>query len=469
MKVLITGATGLIGKEIGKHLVEMGHQLTVLARSPEKARSELPFPATILKWEGSAAEVPAAAVAEHEVVINLVGESIAGGRWTEERKKKIYDSRILSTRSLVNAIEALPQNKNKLKAFVHGSATGIYGNRGDEVLSESSAPDAGDDFLAHVTRDWEAEADRVSQVAPQVRLTKVRTGIVLARQGGTLPMLLPIFNSALGGKLASGQQWMSWIHIDDITALFVECALNDKMRGAINGTAPEPARNARFTVEFARALGRPVSLPAPKFALKLILGEMSNVVLASARCTPEAALHAGFQFKYPDLVGALRELCEPLKKGQHEFFAEQWVPRKPSEIFPYFSSETNLEELTPPFMGFKVLRKSPGPMKAGTLIDYRLAVHGIPMKWKTRIEEWIPEERFVDNQLRGPYKRWHHTHTFRELAGGTLMTDCVHYRLPLGWLGDVTAHWKVLEDVKSIFAYRRQKVDAMWGAENRSS
>jgi ligand-binding SRPBCC domain-containing protein len=264
----------------------------------------------------------------------------------------------------------------------------------------------------------------------------------------------------LGGKLGDGQQWMSWIHIEDIARLFEFCVETDSVHGPINGVAPEPARNDRFTIELARALGRSVGMPVPASVLKIALGELSSALLASQRVLPKRAESFAdqFQYRFPDLTGALRELCEPLQGRTHELLSEQWLPQKPDEIFPFFCDENNLEKITPPTLGFHVLGKNTPEISEGTLIDYKINVHGLPMKWQTRIEQWVPNERFVDTQLKGPYQLWHHTHEFIPFAGGTLMRDRVLYRLPLGILGEGAAGWLVSRDVESIFAFRRKTI-----------
>jgi uncharacterized protein (TIGR01777 family) len=464
LKVLITGITGLIGKEVGKILVQHGHSVVGLSRDVRKAGRELPFPVTLFPWAGGSEAVPAQALSGVDAVVNLAGESIAGGRWTPARKKKIYDSRIDGTRSLINSITQNPETKNTLKAFVHGSAIGYYGKHEDDVIDEEVTNGKG--FLAEVTRDWEAEAERLKSDAgtQQIRLVKVRTGLVFARHGGALQKMFSIFSHGLGGRLGDGKQWVSWIHIEDIANLIVFCLENQEVSGVINGVAPEPVRNDRFTIELARALARPVFLPVPEQAIRAALGEMASAVLDSQRVQPKRALELGFTYRHPELVHALHEICEPLKNGQHELLSEQWVPQSPEKIFPYFSSETNLEELTPKFLNFRVLGKSTPQIGVGTLIDYRLSVHGIPLKWRSRIEEWVSNRKFVDVQLTGPYKSWHHTHEFEPLAGGTLMRDRVLYKLPLGFLGDIAMGWRVAGDVSTIFDFRRKKIDEIFGA-----
>lgn len=456
MKILITGATGLIGKELGKKLVEAGHAIHALSRHPDRAQMDLPFPAKIFKWESGHSEFPRAALDGVEAVINLAGEPIADKRWTPEQKARIRDSRILGTRHL---IEAISVSSTKPKVFLQGSAIGYYGNRGDEILTESS--EIGKGFLAEVVRDWEAEAEKVSAFG--TRLVLVRTAVVFSAHGGALERLFPVFEKGLGGQLGNGQQWMSWIHLDDLVRTFIFALENPSLSGVVNGSAPEPARNDRFTHALCRAIGRSEFLPVPTIALKLALGETATAILESQRVKPEKLQQAGFEYRFPELVPALQNVAEAHRDGEHELLTEQWVPRQVDEIFPYFCDEKNLEALTPPFLNFRVLKKSTHSIEHGTEIDYRLSLHGVPFSWRTRIEEWTPGIRFVDLQLKGPYAKWHHTHDFVPFAGGTLLRDRVRYKMPLGRIGDALSGWKVHRDVNQIFSFRRKKIHELFG------
>lgn len=464
MRILVTGATGLIGKEVGKRLVLAGHEVHVVSRRPEAARQELPFPAVVHAWKGDEEPLPEEALNGVEGIVHLAGEPIAEGRWTVERKRRIRDSRVAGTSRLVEAILSREQTARALKFFVLGSAVGIYGDRGDEELSEDASDGSG--FLAEVVRDWEAALQplRDDPRTKAARISVVRTGVVLASQGGALAKMLPLFQKGVAGRLGSGRQYMPWIHIDDIAELFVHCAMNAKASGVFNGVAPEATRNDRFTEVFAKALGGRPFMPVPAAALKIAYGEMAIALLGSQNVVGRRALESGFNFKFARLEDALSSLLEPFRGGQHELCVEQWVPKPPEEVFPYFSSEKNLEALTPPFLSFSVTGKSTDEIKQGTLIDYRLSLHGFPLKWKTLIESWDPGRSFVDTQLKGPYKKWHHTHEFVPFAGGTLLRDRVLYRLPMGWLGDVSASWKVSRDVSTIFAYRRKKIEELFGS-----
>ncbi|MBL7687638.1 MAG: TIGR01777 family oxidoreductase [Bdellovibrionaceae bacterium] len=454
MKVLLTGSTGLIGREIGKRLVARGDQVVTLVRDLDRARRTEPFPAERYLWN-HVDEVPAEALLGVDAVIHLAGEPIADGRWTAERKQKIRDSRIVSSRRLVQAVL---KHGSSVEAFVQGSAIGIYGDRGDEVLNAASTGGSG--FLPEVVRDWEAE---IKALSPTVRSVVIRTGVVLARHGGALEKMLSLFRLGLGARLGfAGSQWMSWIHLEDIVSLFLYALDQRHVSGVLEGVSPEPLRNRDFTSRLTRGLGVIESPPVPQLTLKLLYGEMASIILESARVEPKSTQAAGFQFQFASAEAAFRDLLEPLRGQTCEVLAEQWVPQTPQTIWPYFCDEKNLEELTPSNLKFRVVGKSTPEISEGTLIDYRLSLSGVPFGWRTKIESWQPPSRFIDNQIQGPYAYWHHTHEFIPMGGGTLMRDRVYYRLPLGWLGTVAAGWKVASDVAAIFAYRRLKVDQLF-------
>jgi hypothetical protein len=235
-----------------------------------------------------------------DAVVHLAGEPVAQ-RWNAAVKQRILDSRVLGTRRLVDLIGQAPRRP---KVLVSASAIGFYGTRGDEVLTESSAPGTG--FLVDVCRNWETEADRAAEFG--VRVAKLRIGFVLGKDGGALGQMLPIFRLGLGGRLGSGQQWMPWIHLDDVADLFVHAATSDQVSGVWNATAPNPVTNAAFTKEMASVLHRPALFPVPAFALTLAFGELGPHMLDSTRVIPAAAIAAGYQFRYPTLGTALRNL-----------------------------------------------------------------------------------------------------------------------------------------------------------------
>ncbi len=456
MRILLTGATGLIGREIGKALVARGDTVVCLVRDATAARRRLPFPATCHSWD-HAREVPAAALQGVDGVVHLAGESVADTRWSARKKALIRDTRVLGTRRLVQAVLA---HGSAVQAFVHGSASGYYGDRGDELLDARSAPGAG--FLADVVRAWEAELRPMAEQRPGLRLPVVRTGVVLAREGGALAEMLPLFRLSAAGRLGDGAQWLPWIHLQDIVRLFLH-ALDRAGSGVLEGVAPQPASNRDFTTTLCGALGVRENLPVPCAALHALYGERAAVVLASTRLLPTATQASGFTFEFPTVGQALDELLTPLRDGVHQRVWEQWLPHPAEAVWPFFGDARNLEAITPPFLGFEVLRQSTPEIGAGTLIDYRLRLNGLPLRWQTRIETWEPPRRFVDLQARGPYALWHHTHDFLPLAGGTLMRDTVRYKLPAGWLGELAGGPKVAADVERIFDFRARKVDERFG------
>lgn len=457
MRVLMTGATGLIGKELGKLLAARGDTLVCLVRNAPSVRYRLPFPATCFEWD-HLHEVPVEALTGVDAIVNLAGEPVAEKRWSNAQKDLIRDTRVLGTRRLVQSALSLGPH---VKAFVHGSAIGFYGDRGDAPLHANSAKGTG--FLSDVVGAWEAELGPLTHQRPDVRVSIVRTGIVLARQGGALAKMLPLFRESAAGRLGCGKQWMSWIHIDDIVALFLH-ALDSQAKNVLEGVSPHPVTNREFTKSLCRSLGVRENAPAPSLAIRALYGEMGGIVLESAKIEPRRTLASGFRFRFESLDHAFADLLTPLQGSTREKVSEQWVPHAPESIWPYFCDERNLEELTPDFLHFKVLSKSTRELGEGTLIDYRLKLNGIPIGWQSRIENWQPARRFIDTQVKGPYSYWHHAHEFIPLANGTLMRDVVRYRLPFGWLGSVVAGRKVESRVNQIFSHRSTKIAERFAA-----
>jgi uncharacterized protein (TIGR01777 family) len=306
MKILVTGGTGFVGRPLVRKLVENNHEVVLLSRNPEAAKSALALPLTVFKWDPEASTPPKEAYQGIEGIVHLAGESIAAGRWTEKQKKKILDSRTLSTRNLLKgAVEA----GVKPKVLVMASAIGIYGDRGNDSLSESSPQGIG--FLADVCRAWEKESQYPG--LESVRKVNLRIGIVLGKDGGALQKLLPLFKLGGGGPVGNGKQWMSWIHRSDLVEMILYSLTHDNVSGAVNAVAPNPSTNAEFSKALGKAVNRPAFMPAPAIALKLAMGEMSELVLASQKVEAKKILDSGFVFKYPKIQEALDEICK--KKG----------------------------------------------------------------------------------------------------------------------------------------------------------
>ncbi|MDX2032824.1 MAG: TIGR01777 family oxidoreductase [Blastocatellia bacterium] len=296
MKIALTGATGLIGKRLCERLAGEGHELSVLSRRPDGAK--LVKGARGYRWSPEEEPAPREALEGIDAVIHLAGEPVAAGRWTEEQKRRIRDSRVTGTRNLVDGIKRVT---DRPKILVSSSAVGFYGNRGDEVLDETSRPGTG--YLSEVCEAWEREAGKAEELG--MRVSMVRIGVVLAPDGGALEKMLTPFKFGLGGNLSDGRQWFPWIHIDDIVGILRHALLSPNLRGPVNGVAPGVVRNEEFTRELASALHRPTFFPVPEFALRIVMGEMASVVLASQRVTPSVARETGYEFHYPELRGAL--------------------------------------------------------------------------------------------------------------------------------------------------------------------
>ena len=300
--IVIAGGTGFLGRALATTLVADGHRVTVLTRRRASATASSASIAHV-EWhpeDGGGAWTKV--IDGAEAVINLAGESIASGRWTARRKAQLVDSRLHATRGLAGAIAAAA---NPPPVFVSASAIGYYGDRGDEVLSEASAP--GSDFLANLCGQWEREAMRAN--SPRTRVAVIRTGIVLDPTGGALAKMLPPFRMFVGGPLGSGRQYMSWIHLTDWVRLVRWMVGSNRAGGPINASAPEPVTNREFSTALGAALHRPSLLPAPAFALRALLGEMAGpLLLASQRVVPTRALELHFEFSYPRLQPALHAL-----------------------------------------------------------------------------------------------------------------------------------------------------------------
>lgn len=299
MRITLTGATGFLGSKLARKLIADGHRLHVLGR-----HQPADLPRSFSEWKSTSEEPPAEAFDGVDAVINLAGEPVAQ-RWTSEVKRRIRSSRVEGTRQIVNALST---QSRRPRVLINASAVGIYGSRGDEILTEDS--DSGDDFLARVTWEWERAA--LLAEALGIRVVLVRTGLVLSRDAGLLKRVLPPFRFGVGGRLSSGDQWMPWIHIDDWIDLVLFAMEHEDLRVAVNASAPQPVTNATFTRELAGVLHRPAIFPVPMFALKLALGEMADAALSSERAVPKRALAAGFQFRYAELQPALKQLIPSL-------------------------------------------------------------------------------------------------------------------------------------------------------------
>lgn len=302
MKVIVTGATGLVGSALIRSLLSEGHNVTRLVRGGAQAFSA---PGTkAVHWEPEKGAIDAKELEGHDAAVHLAGDPIADGRWTEEKKKRIRESRVAGTRLLAEALAGLSE---KPKALVSASAIGFYGDRGREVLREESA--SGEDFLSEVCREWEKATLPASQAG--IRVVHLRIGIVLSADGGALPKMLTPFKFGVGGRVGSGEQYMSWITLDDLVGVIKHALADEQLHGPVNAVAPHPVTNEEFTKALGSALGRPTIFPVPAFAARLAFGEMADaLLLSSARVEPARLKETGYEFKHAELAGALAHVLK---------------------------------------------------------------------------------------------------------------------------------------------------------------
>lgn len=458
-KILITGGTGFIGRPLAVELSKHGHELTLISRNPKKVQEDWGLPSRFVKWDLENEACPIS-LEPFDVIVHLAGESLAGGRWTEERKKRIYQSRIESTRALGRALAA---RATALPLFISASAIGFYPFSDQQCLTE--ADQAGDHFLARLCRDWEAEVLACPQVSREVRL---RFGIVLGDGGGVVQKLLTPTLWGGGAILASGEQAISWIHRDDVLAIIQQAFDDERFRGPINCVAPQPCPQELFQRTLGDLIHRPTFLRAPKALLRVVLGEMAEVLVESQKVLPGRLREMDYNYRFPDLQSALRDALSmhSYKDSEiacHRLSTAQFIPQPLPDVFAFFTKPENLERITPPLLNFHIKKSSSEAVAEGTRIEYRLKVRGVPLHWETLIRDWQTEKRFVDTQEKGPYSVWHHKHEFFPVPGGTLMTDEVKYRLPFGLLGDTLAAPLVKKDVQQIFNYRRKVIGEIFG------
>jgi len=298
-RLLITGGSGFIGSQLVSVLTGQGYEVTILSRNPEKTALHFNHTITSIKQlnilDGSVV---------FDVVINLAGQGITDKRWTPNIKKQLRDSRIITTQNLIGYLQAA---EKKPKLLISGSAIGYYGNQGNKIVDEEMH--SGSNFSSKLCVDWEHEAQQAEVLG--IRTCYLRTGIVLGKNGGALSKMLPAFKLGLGGVMGSGSQWMSWIHIYDLIGIILHIINNKHIKGAVNGTAPNPVTNKVFSSTLGRVLRRPALMPAPAFMLKMMLGEMAKELLLSGqRVMPTKILDAGYDFQYTELENALRNIVQ---------------------------------------------------------------------------------------------------------------------------------------------------------------
>jgi uncharacterized protein (TIGR01777 family) len=463
MKILVTGASGLVGQALGIALTRQGHELVVVSRAEsQRLAKELPYPFCHhiqVDFARGGVERPEdlQSLEDVEVVINLMGENIGQGPWSEERKKAFWQSRVEATKNLRQAWSRLPNSR--LRLYIGASAVGYYGDTGNKSVDESS--EAGTGFLSELTQAWEAAHQEWQSLPISPRVTRLRLGVVHALQGGALATLAQVIR--LGGAVAlgSGDQLVSWVDLEDVVGV-VEWLLaqeRNQILPVYNVVSPEVLTHKKWMQAIAEAMDAwmwPMGLPS--FVARMALRQQADMFLLSQGVKPQALLQQGYPFRRQRLSESLGPVKKAFSIGRHYFQAQQWIAAPLEQVFPFFADAKNLERMTPEFLHFKIRSQSTPQIEKGTEFVYTIKIHGVPVKWRTLITRWEPPYLFADNQEQGPYHTWYHEHEFEALAGGTLMTDRVHYSLPLEPLGHLAAGWMVHQDVRKIFSYRRQVI-----------
>ncbi|MHB8579682.1 MAG: TIGR01777 family oxidoreductase [Ignavibacteriaceae bacterium] len=302
-RIIITGATGLIGTKLSKALINRGDQVIIFSRNSSKAKMEIPDAYKYVEWDYDRVDHWQSEINGVDAVIHLAGANVFGKRWNVSYKKNILESRIVSTSNLVKAII---NSSSKPSVFISSSAIGFYGDKGNEIIDETSFP--GDDFLASVCKKWEQEASEVGKFG--VRHAGIRTGIVLNPNDGALKLMLLPFKLFLGGPIGSGKQWFPWIHVDDIVRIYLFSLDNTLIKGVVNAASPNPVTMKDFARTLGKILHRPYIFPVPRFAMKVALGEAADVVTASQRVYPKKLIDFNYRFKFENLREALEDLLK---------------------------------------------------------------------------------------------------------------------------------------------------------------
>jgi len=456
MNILMSGGTGLVGKELGKSLIAQGHKIFLLTRSPEKSSTHTPYAHTAIRWDATHPEIADDLMSKIDGIINLAGQGVGDKRWSQKYKAALRNSRTIGTQHLVDLAN---RHQSNIQFFISTSAVGYYGKTENRPVTEE-APCASQQFLGQLCQDWEKPLWH--NLVPTVRRVIFRVGVVLSEKGGALEKIIPPVQMGYGGNLGNGQQKVPWIDIADLVSMYTQAVSKD-WQGVFNAVAPEIVSNAQLTATVGKAIERSPGLAVPGFALKLAVGEFANYLLESQCISCQKILDQGFDFKFPTLASSLNFRLSQREAAERVDFFEQWVPQPRKDVFPFFADAKNLEKITPPLLHFKILEAPDTEVHKDMIIKYKIKINGLPFQWITRIAKWEPPELFVDNQEKGPYKKWHHQHGFYTLGGGTLLTDTVNSIVPMGRLGRAVAGWKVYGDVQKIFKYRRKIISEMFG------
>lgn len=476
---VMTGATGFIGRALMLALQQRGHRITALVRDIDRARGRLGADCSLVRIDDD--DALQRAIDGADGVVNLAGEPILQ-RWTRRARARIRHSRIGVTQRVVDAMRRASSPPGVL---VSASAVGLYGDRSGTELTEAAAPGSG--FAAQLCADWEAQAREAEALGTRVAIARI--GVVLGEDGGMVASLAPFAAWGLAPILGTGRQHTPVIHLHDLVEQLATALEDDQWRGPFNAVAPIPTTNGELTTVLARRVGRGRPwLRIPGALLRLGAGGMARVALDDQRVVPAAALRWGFRYRYPDvhaMVAALWgdsvaiERAEGLpssegylegQRPQYQLRSATVVDAPPEEVFDFFSRPENLGVMTPGSLEFDIRETSPLPLRPGSRFRYRIGVHGVGMGWTTRIDAFAAPRRFVDVQLAGPYRYWHHEHRFAPTGDGrTRIEDVVWYMPKGGPLGRVAHRLFVGRDLRRIFSFRERAMRLRFGTTVRES
>ena len=465
MRVLITGATGFIGRALVPRLQRDGHSVLAWVRSETRALALLGSDVDVVSI-AAGHDALAAAVSQCEAVVNLAGEPLLGRRWTADRREVLRASRIDVSTQVVAAIE---DASARPRVLISASAVGFYGDRADETLDESSAPR--DDFLSRLCQNWEAAAQRATAFGTRVVL--LRTGVVLGRGGGALAQMLPPFEAGAGGPIGSGRQYFPWVHLRDLVNLIVAALQDERYAGPVNAVAPDVITSRSFAKALGRALRRPAFVPTPSVALRAIFGDAAVVLLASQRVEPAVSRRLGFQWEFPSIDAALENILSTRAVAiaratgppgaRYMLSSSTHVAAPIDQVFAFFSKAANLGLMTPAAMQFRIVGQTP-VLSEGATVEYRIRLGPADIRWRSRILGWDPPRSFTDVQDAGPYRLWRHEHSFISRGDTTMMEDRVLYSPPLGPLGGVLEAFFIAPKLRDIFGYRAEVIALRFGS-----
>jgi len=465
MKIFLSGATGFVGRHLILRLLRDGHEITAWVRNPSKASLSLGGEVSIAGGADSY-ELPPDALDGFDAVINLAGEPIAGGRWTKKRKLSILKSRVETTKALVNGIKSTPKAPH---IFISASAIGYYGSTVENDVTNEHGSN-GNGFLPQICAAWEAP---LSEVPESTRVVTTRIGLVLGLQEGLLGKLTPVFDAGVGGVMGSGRQMMSWIHITDLVEIIATALTNKNFEGPINCVAPNAVSHEVFCKTLAKVLNRPCLFGVPSIALQMALGESSQLILDGAHITSEKLPTLSFQFEYENLHNALTDIFGKKKPiiiekrtkgslGSYRLACATIVNHDFHHVRPFFFTPKSLAVLSPPGSGLELLYGYEEKMRQGTEMAFKIKMGPIPQTWVANIEENNPEY-FIDTQVKGPMRYWHHKHSFTALESGTELRDEVNFSMPLGFLGKIALELFAKNMLQRLFVYRNHMLKLRFG------